>query len=74
MEQVPALEKIAAEFKGRASVLKVDCDASERTVVRFGIQAIPTLIVFKNGQKMEQAVGTLPEEQLRTLLNKYLGN
>jgi thioredoxin-like negative regulator of GroEL len=43
-------------------------------VVRFGIQAIPTLIVFKNGQKMEQAVGTLPEEQLRTLLNKYLGN
>ena len=46
----PVVEEIAAEQEGKAIVAKVDVDSARELAVRFGIKAIPTLIVFKNGQ------------------------
>lgn len=53
----PILDQIAQEQEGRAVVAKVDIDAQPELADRFGIRAIPTLIVFKNGQPVSTITG-----------------
>lgn len=53
----PILDQIADEQSGRATVAKVDIDAHPELAERFGIRAIPTLIVFKNGQPVSTITG-----------------
>ncbi|HEV8635798.1 MAG TPA: thioredoxin [Chloroflexota bacterium] len=68
----PVVEAIAAEQAGRLRVAKLDVDASPRTAERFGVQSIPTLIVFKNGQPVERIVGYLPKARLAAALAPHL--
>lgn len=68
----PALEELAAEMKGQATIAKVDVDAEGLLAARFGVQSIPTLIVFKGGKVVDQAVGALPKDRLRGLIERHL--
>jgi thioredoxin 2 len=61
----PVLEKFAHEQAGRFVVLKLDTEASPAAGARFGIQAIPTLVVFRGGREVERVAGALPLEELR---------
>ena len=61
----PVLERFAREQPGRYVVLKLDTEAQEAAAARFGIQAIPTLVVFRDGKEVERASGALPLEELR---------
>jgi thioredoxin 1 len=70
--QGPIVEEIAAEYAGRATVGKVDVDSNKQTASRFSITAIPTLIIFKDGRKVEQLVGLQSKEGLVGLLNKHI--
>ena len=68
----PTLEVLADEYQGRAKIVKVDVDANPETASRFGIRSIPTLFVFKNGEKVDMVVGGQPKAALAQLLDKHL--
>ncbi|MDO4440896.1 MAG: thioredoxin [Moraxella sp.] len=68
----PALEELAADYEGRASIVKVNVDDNPETAARFGIRSIPTLFVFKNGEKVDTIVGSRPKSEFAALLDKHL--
>ena len=68
----PVLEELAGEYDGRARVGKVDVDEHGATAQQYGIQSIPTLILFKNGEVADKVVGVAPKEALSRLLDKHL--
>ena len=61
----PVLERFAREEAGRMIVLKLDTDANPAAGTRFGIRAIPTLAVFRDGKEVERASGALHLDELR---------
>ncbi|MCT8137450.1 thioredoxin [Anaerobacillus sp. CMMVII] len=68
----PVLEELDAELGGKAKVVKIDVDENQETAGKFGVMSIPTLLVFKNGEVVDQVVGFQPKEALAELLNKHL--
>jgi thioredoxin 1 len=61
----PALEEIAAEFKGQLTIAKVNIDENPMTPTTFAVRGIPTLIMFKDGKPVETKVGALPKSALK---------
>lgn len=59
----PALEQIAAEMKGKVKVVKVDVDQNPNITGKYGIRAMPTLMLFKGGQVAAQHVGALVQKK-----------
>lgn len=68
----PVIEEIAGEFEGKAVVGKVDVDEEPGLAQRFGIMSIPTLIVFKGGKVVEQAVGARSKADVAAMLSRHL--
>lgn len=68
----PNVDDIATQYKGRVAVGKVDVDECPSLAERFGIMSIPTLIVFKDGEKKEVLVGYRLTMQIAEVLNRYL--
>jgi thioredoxin 1 len=68
----PIVEQLAVEFAGRARVGKLDVDANKRTAARFQVQSIPTLLIFKDGQVVDQIVGLQSKEALAARLSKFV--
>ena len=68
----PNVEEIATEYIGKVTVGKVDVDECQELATRFGIMSIPTLIVFKDGEKKEVLVGYRLKMQIAQVLDKYL--
>lgn len=68
----PVLEELAVDFADRVQIVKVDVDANPEAASRFGIRSIPTLFVFKNGEKVDTVIGSHPKSELAALLNKHL--
>jgi thioredoxin 2 len=61
----PVLERFAREEAGKVVVLKLDTEANPAAGARFGIQAIPTLVAFRDGREVDCVSGALPLEELR---------
>jgi len=68
----PALDALAAESGGRYRVAKLNVDENPRTAARLGIQSIPTLFIYKNGQPVERIVGTQSKQVLAARLSAHL--
>ena len=68
----PVLEELAEDYQGRVKIVKVDVDANPQSAARFGIRSIPTLFVFKNGERVETVVGGRPKSEFDALLDKHL--
>ena len=64
----PILEEIARENEGRIKVGKCNVDEQMALATRFGIVSIPTLMVFRNGELTNKALGAMPKEQILALL------
>ena len=64
----PILEGIATEYAGRVKVVTVDTDASPRTAQRYRIRAVPTVLVFRRGEKTASHLGVATKERLLALL------
>ena len=67
----PVLEKLAVELKGKARIGKLDVDQNPSIAARFGIQSIPTLLVFKNGKIVDQIVGAQSKEVISAMINRH---
>ena len=67
----PLIDQLADEFDGKALIAKMNVDDNPETPGKFGIKAIPTLILFKNGQAVERLVGgSIDKQTLFQLINK----
>ena len=60
----PVLDEIAAELSDRLTVAKIDVDENQATAQRYGILAMPTLSIFRNGEVISQVVGARPKRRL----------
>ena len=69
----PVLEEVANEQGDKIRIAKLDVDANPITAGRFGVRAIPTMIVFKNGREVDRIVGYHQKPQLMQKLNPHLG-
>ena len=68
----PVVEELAGEYDGKIVVAKMDVDKSPVTPGRYGIRAIPTLIVFNDGQVVEQITGAVGRAVIESAINKAL--
>ena len=66
----PVLEEIALEYNGRVKVAKVNVDTNSKLAERFGIQSIPTLLYFANGEIRDKTVGVLIKSAIVSRLEK----
>lgn len=68
----PTLDAIAAEYTGKLKVVKLDVDNNSEVSARFGIQGIPTLILFKGGVAVDKVVGAYPKAALISRIQPHL--
>lgn len=68
----PVIEELAGEFEGKAVISKMNVDDNPATPGKYGIRAIPTLILFKNGEIADQVTGAVGKTQIVEMLNKAL--
>ena len=68
----PTVDALAADFDGRAVVGKMNVDENPRTPMQYSVRGIPTLLVFKSGQVVDQVVGVATREQLASIMEKHL--
>jgi thioredoxin 1 len=66
--QLPILEQVAGRVAGKATIAKVNVDEAPELAGRFGIQSIPTLLLFKDGQQVRQFVGTQTDRVLMSAI------
>src|ERR1700686_2230978 len=67
----PTVAEIAHDYLGRLKVMKLNVDEAMNSAGRYNIRGIPTLLVFKNGQVVEQIVGAVPKEQITKALERH---
>ena len=67
----PIVEELAKEYSGKVVFGKLNVDENPETTQRFGVMAIPTLLVMKNGQEVDRVVGIVPKNQLEAKVNSY---
>ncbi len=66
----PIVESIAEEYKDKVKVMKLNVDEAQELAIKYGVMSIPTLMVFKKGQVVDQVVGAMDKEQLVNHLKK----
>lgn len=69
----PALEELASEYQGKAKVCKCDVDQGQQLAARFGIQNIPTVLVFKGGEPVHRIVGAKNKREYAAMLDETIG-
>ncbi|MGB8698401.1 MAG: thioredoxin [Thermosynechococcaceae cyanobacterium] len=68
----PVVEEIAEQYEGQIKVVKVNTDENPNVASQYGIRSIPTLMIFKGGQRVDMVVGAVPKTTLANTLEKYL--
>ena len=68
----PLLEKAAAQYQGRVKFGQVDVDGNRQTAMKYLVRSIPTLLLFRDGQVIEQSVGLINANKLDAMLEKVL--
>ena len=68
----PVVEELAEEYDGKVKFVKLNTDDNIETASKYGIRSIPTLMVFKGGETVEQVVGFRPKSELKKSLDKAL--
>lgn len=65
----PVIEELASEYAGRVQIAKMNVDENPVTPGKYGIRAIPTLILFKNGEAVEQVTGAVSKDAIKNILD-----
>jgi thioredoxin-like negative regulator of GroEL len=69
----PVLVELAAEYDGRLKIAKLDVDNNNATATQFRIMSIPSLLFFKNGEKVDQVIGAFPKQHFVEKIEQILG-
>lgn len=69
----PILEDLAPVYDGKLTIAKLDVDSNPQTATKFQIRSIPTLLIFKNGQVVDQIIGYQSKDALKAKLDKLVG-
>jgi thioredoxin 1 len=68
----PVVDEISKEYEGKVKVVKLNTDENPSVANKYGIRSIPTLMIFKGGQRVDMVVGAVPKTTLANTLDKYL--
>ena len=68
----PVVDEIAAQYEGKVKVVKLNTDENPGVASKFGIRSIPTLMIFKGGQRVDMVVGAVPKTTLSNTIDKHL--
>ncbi len=68
----PVVDEIAEQYEGQIKVVKLNTDENPQVASQYGIRSIPTLMIFKDGQRVDMVVGAVPKTTLASTLEKYL--
>ncbi|MGK7893486.1 MAG: thioredoxin [Xenococcus sp. (in: cyanobacteria)] len=68
----PVVDEIAEQYEGQVKVVKLNTDENPKVASQYGIRSIPTLMIFKDGQRVDMVVGAVPKTTLSNTLEKYL--
>jgi thioredoxin 1 len=68
----PVVDEIAEQYNGQVKVVKVNTDENPNVASRYGIRSIPTLMIFKEGQRVDMVVGAVPKTTLASTLEKHI--
>lgn len=69
----PIIDELAVDNKDKIKVVKVNTDENPNSPSQYGVRGIPTVILFKNGQVVDQSVGVAAKKNLQNMINKALG-
>lgn len=70
--QSPILQEVATEMSGKVKIIKIDVDQNQQIAMRFQVQGVPTLALFKNGNLLWKESGVHNKQQIISLINSYL--
>ena len=68
----PVVEDISKQYEGQVKVVKLNTDENPNVASQYGIRSIPTLMIFKEGQRVDMVVGAVPKTTLANTLEKYI--
>ncbi len=68
----PVVEELAKDYAGKIKIAKMNVDENQKTPMKYGIRAIPTLIMFKDGNVVDQITGAVSKSQIENALKKML--
>ncbi len=69
----PVIGKLSKEYEGKLNCYKLNTDENPDIATQFGIRSIPTMMIFKNGEKKDAVIGAVPESTLVSSIDKYIG-
>lgn len=68
----PIIDEMANEYEGKALICKLDVDNNNGVASKYGIRSIPTILIFKNGEVVDQIIGAVPKQQIVDRLQSHL--
>ncbi len=68
----PKLEEIAEEMGEKVKIMKLNVDENRESAAKFGVRSIPMMVLFKDGQVVEQMIGNLPKEDIQSKINPHI--
>jgi len=68
----PIVDQLAKDFAGKFKFYKINTDESPNTANRYGIRSVPTVIIFKGGEKKDSIIGAVPRETLEKTIERFL--
>lgn len=68
----PVVDEIAQQYDGQVKVVKLNTDENPAVASQYGIRSIPTLMIFKGGQRVDMVVGAVPKNNLAATIEKHL--
>jgi thioredoxin 1 len=68
----PVVDEIATQYEGQVKVVKVNTDENPSVASQYGIRSIPTLMIFKGGQRVDMVVGAVPKTTLSNAIEKHI--
>ena len=71
-QMAPTIDVVAAEYAGKVKVGKLDVDSNNGSAMRYRVQSIPTLLLFKGGQVVEQRVGAIGKSEVQKMLDAHV--